>query len=355
MNWSPWHHVFLVVLILFAGGPTIEWLLEYLNPSKNCTSFCCSEVQNISGRRRLQRAAADLWAWALASVMVPCLRHYLVSIISLLLCVVIASGTVRSKLQSLTNSSATSSHRSVKSSGLFNLTLRITSTVGFSWSVLCVSRYWIGFRSGWSLVPFDEFVFAMAEALTFLTFSSKLWLDKQQADLSFRTPQLHEACCWLTNFLIFAAFEGYAFIAELFKISPAQHPGELSTIYLAFPTLLASFYLAVLAVFGKTSWLRLSAAVAEDSSLTEPLSCMRISTTAHTKLMKMNGVKEEEEEAEEQSVTRFWKASLLTPSCGWVLSCRQVVEGLSCLKMSPVSVVKILHKLCMKGFNLTAK
>jgi hypothetical protein len=89
--------------------------------------------------------------------------------------------------------------------------------VGFSWSVPCVSRYWIGFRSGWSLVPFDEFVFAMAEALTFLTFASKLWLDKQQADLSFRTPQLHEACCWLTNFLIFAAFEGYAIIAELYK------------------------------------------------------------------------------------------------------------------------------------------
>ncbi len=28
--------------------------------------------------------------------------------------------------------------------------------------------------------------------------------------------------------------------------------------------------------------------------------------------MKMNGVKEEEQEAEEQSVTRFWKASLLS-------------------------------------------
>ncbi len=65
-------------------------------------------------------------------------------------------------------------------------------------------------------MPFDEFVFAMAEALTFLTFSSKLWLDKQQADLSFRAPQLHEACS-LTNLLIFAAFKGYAIIAELFK------------------------------------------------------------------------------------------------------------------------------------------
>jgi hypothetical protein len=250
--------------------------------------ICCSDVPN-SGRWM-----EDLWAW----VLVPCLQHYLISIISLLLCLVLLSVTLL-KLLKYSRGAATTTQRLMKNGALYNFTLVITSVLGFSWLAVCGWRFWSGFHSNWSTVAFDEFFFAMAEALIYLAFASKLWLDKQEAGNSFITPELQ--VCWIINFLTFSAFEGYAIVVKFIAHKESRYP-ELTAIYLTLPTWLVSLYLVIMAIVGKR--LCLSVVVDQhhhDSTLTEPF------LRNQSYKPEMNGVK-----LGSLEVTGYWKAPLLS-------------------------------------------
>jgi ATP-binding cassette subfamily C (CFTR/MRP) protein 2 len=236
----------------------------------------------------------DLWAW----VLVPCLQHYLISIISLLLCLVLLSVTLL-KLLKYSRGAATTTQRLMKNGALYNFTLVITSVLGFSWLAVCGWRFWSGFHSNWSIVAFDEFFFAMAEALIYLAFASKLWLDEQEAGNSFITPELQ--VCWIINFLTFSAFEGYAIVAKFIAHEESRYP-ELTALYLTLPTWLVSLYLVIMAIVGK----RLCLSVVVDqhhhnSTLTEPF------LRNQSYKPEMNGVK-----LGSLEVTGYWKARLLS-------------------------------------------
>jgi hypothetical protein len=203
------------------------------------------------------------------------------------------------KLLKYSRGAATTTQRLMKNGALYYFTLVITSVLGFSWLAVCGWRFWSGFHSNWSIVAFDEFFFALAEALIYLAFASKLWLDKQEAGNSFITPELQ--VCWIINFLTFSAFEGYAIVAKFIAREESRYP-ELTAIYLTLPTWLVSLYLVIMAIFGKR--LCLSVVVDQhhhDSTLTEPF------LRNQSYKPEINGVK-----LGSLEVTGYWKARLLS-------------------------------------------
>lgn len=179
------------------------------------------------------------------------------------------------------------SRRVVKLGNQYRVMLILTDLLAIGWSSLCGWEIYESYHNNWSSVPFNEYFYALAQALIWWTLVAMLCFERWQA-LSQYTLLLR--VCWALHCTSFSICEGYSIIEHLLA-KETRLP--LTSFYnlLGLFTILGCLSVFAISLSGKT-WFSITI---ED--LRQPLLGAPINTTT-------DGKKEE--------VTWYCKAGILS-------------------------------------------
>lgn len=225
------------------------------------------------------------------------------------------------------------SGRVVKVGNQYKVILVLTFLLAIGWSSLCGWEIYESYHNNWSSVPFNDYFYALAQALIWWTLVAMFCFERWQA-LSQYTSFLR--LCWAIHCTSYSICEGYSIIERLLAKETRLPPTSFYNLLGLF-TILGCLSLFAISLSGKT-WFSITI---ED--LREPLLGAPVNTTT-------DGKKEE--------VTWYCKAGILSKiTFTWVnplllIGSRQILQFDDIPNLGPDDSADFVHKRLESNWDL---
>ena len=225
-----------------------------------------------------------------------------------------------------------SSGRVVKSGNQYKVMLMLTFVLAIAWSTLCGWEIYESYHNNWSSVPFNEYIYALAQALIWWTLVVRFCFERWQA-LSQYTSLLR--VCSALYCTSFSICEGYSIIDRLLAKETRLTPTSFYNLLGLF-TILGCLSLFAISLSGKT-WFSI---IIED--LREPLLGGPVNSTT----------------AGKKEVTWYCKAGILSRiTFTWLnplllIGSKRILQFDDIPDMGPNDSADIVHKRLESNWDL---